>query len=84
MAVNVADTPIACHLSHLFLVVQVLDVGRCSSLWGLPSSLLHMSQLERLVVPSMAIAQVGSLPTEGPCCCIAQCVVLLPGTSNSC
>ncbi|WIA13398.1 hypothetical protein OEZ85_006978 [Tetradesmus obliquus] len=37
--------------------MRVLDVGRCSSLWRLPSSLLRLSLLQRLVVPSKAIAQ---------------------------
>lgn len=52
------DKRLACAGLLLLHRVQVLDVGRCSSLWRLPSSLLRLSQLERLVVPSKAIAQV--------------------------
>jgi hypothetical protein len=55
------DKRLACTGLLLLHCVQVLDVGRCSSLWRLPTSLLRLSQLERLVVPSKAIAQVGGV-----------------------
>ncbi|WIA33543.1 hypothetical protein OEZ86_006667 [Tetradesmus obliquus] len=44
-------------LNFALQAMRVLDVGRCSSLWRLPSSLLRLSLLQRLVVPSKAIAQ---------------------------
>lgn len=55
---------------------QVLDVGRCSSLWRLPSSLLRLSLLQRLVVPSKAIAQVGAPGLR----CLLLLLLLLPST----
>lgn len=35
----------------------MLDVGACCSLWSLPRSLLQMSTLAQLTVPSKAIGQ---------------------------
>jgi hypothetical protein len=43
---------LCCHL-----LLQVLDIGRCMTLWQLPSALLSLSQLRRLVLATKAVGQ---------------------------
>lgn len=35
----------------------MLDIGRCSSLWRLPSALLSLPQLRRVVLSNKAVGQ---------------------------
>lgn len=37
--------------------LQVLDIGRCMTLWQLPAALLSLSQLRRLVLATKAVGQ---------------------------
>jgi hypothetical protein len=39
------------------VLLKVLDIGRCMTLWQLPSALLSLSQLRRLVLATKAVGQ---------------------------
>lgn len=39
------------------LLAQVLDIGRCRSLWRLPGTLLALPELRRLVLATKAVGQ---------------------------